>query len=86
MYWVLGDFASLRYEFTEGLDLYEVRYGFPLNAYDGTLQVRYENADSTIVTLNLWMLASAAKVRPSPSLSSTSDPVYQSGVCPGLSL
>lgn len=45
-----GDFASLRYEFTEGLDLYEVRYGFPLNAYDGTLQVRYENADSTIVT------------------------------------
>lgn len=45
-----GDFASLRYEFTEGLDLYEVRYGLPLNAYDGVLQVRYENADSTIVT------------------------------------
>jgi hemolysin activation/secretion protein len=45
-----GDFASALYEFTEGLDLYELRYGIPLNAYDGTLQVRYENADSRIIT------------------------------------
>jgi hemolysin activation/secretion protein len=45
-----GDFASARYNFTEGLDLYELRYGFPLNAYDGTLQVRYENASSRIIT------------------------------------
>ncbi|MEA5464067.1 ShlB/FhaC/HecB family hemolysin secretion/activation protein [Leptothoe sp. PORK10 BA2] len=45
-----GDFASVRYNHTEGLDLYELRYGIPLNAYDGTLQVRYEKADSQIVT------------------------------------
>lgn len=46
----LGDFASLRYDHTQGLDLYELRYGVPLNAYDGVLQVRYENANSRIIT------------------------------------
>lgn len=46
----LGDFASLRYDHTQGLDLYELRYGVPLNAYDGVLQVRYENASSRIIT------------------------------------
>ncbi|MEA5448559.1 ShlB/FhaC/HecB family hemolysin secretion/activation protein [Leptolyngbya sp. CCNP1308] len=45
-----GDFASARYGHTQGLDLYELRYGFPLNAYDGTLQVRYESANSRIIT------------------------------------
>jgi hemolysin activation/secretion protein len=45
-----GDFASARYDYTEGLDLYELRYGIPLNAYDGTLQVRYESASSRIIT------------------------------------
>lgn len=45
-----GDFASLRYGHTQGLDLYEVRYGVPLNAYDGVLQVRYESAHSRIIT------------------------------------
>ncbi|MBD2110337.1 MULTISPECIES: ShlB/FhaC/HecB family hemolysin secretion/activation protein [Cyanophyceae] len=46
----LGDAASLRYGHTQGLNLYELRYGLPLNARDGTLQVRYENASSRIVT------------------------------------
>jgi hemolysin activation/secretion protein len=45
-----GDSASVRYGLTEGLNLYELRYGVPLNARDGTLQVRYESADSRIVT------------------------------------
>ncbi|MBD2234789.1 ShlB/FhaC/HecB family hemolysin secretion/activation protein [Phormidium tenue] len=46
----LGDAASLRYGHTEGLNLYELRYGLPLNARDGTLQLRYENVSSRIVT------------------------------------
>ncbi|MBE9157955.1 ShlB/FhaC/HecB family hemolysin secretion/activation protein [Nodosilinea sp. LEGE 06152] len=46
----LGDAASLRYGRTQGLNLYELRYGLPLNARDGTLQLRYENASSRIVT------------------------------------
>ncbi|MBD1874987.1 ShlB/FhaC/HecB family hemolysin secretion/activation protein [Nodosilinea sp. FACHB-131] len=46
----LGDAASLRYGHTQGLNLYELRYGLPLNARDGTLQLRYENASSRIVT------------------------------------
>ena len=45
-----GDFASARYGHTRGLNLYELRYGLPVNAYDGTLQVRYENASSRIIT------------------------------------
>jgi hemolysin activation/secretion protein len=45
-----GDFASVRYDHTEGLNLYELRYGIPLNARDGVLQVRYENANSRVVT------------------------------------
>ena len=45
-----GDAASVRYGLTEGLNLYELRYSVPLNARDGSLQVRYENADSRIVT------------------------------------
>ena len=45
-----GDAASVRYGLTEGLNLYELRYSVPLNARDGTLQMRYENADSRIVT------------------------------------
>ncbi|MGG6238583.1 ShlB/FhaC/HecB family hemolysin secretion/activation protein [Nodosilinea sp. AN01ver1] len=46
----LGDAASLRYGRTQGLNLYELRYGLPINARDGTLQLRYENASSRIVT------------------------------------
>ncbi|MBD2256863.1 ShlB/FhaC/HecB family hemolysin secretion/activation protein [Pseudanabaena sp. FACHB-2040] len=44
-----GDRLSAGYSYSQGLDLYEFRYGVPLNALDGTLQVRYENADSRIV-------------------------------------
>ncbi len=46
----LGDFASVRYDHTEGLNLYELRYGIPLNARDGVLQFRYENANSRVIT------------------------------------
>jgi hemolysin activation/secretion protein len=45
-----GDFARARYDHTRGLNLYELTYGIPLNARDGTLQLRYENASSRIVT------------------------------------
>ncbi|MGF1567071.1 MAG: ShlB/FhaC/HecB family hemolysin secretion/activation protein [Nodosilinea sp.] len=45
-----GDSLSLGYDFTEGLDLYEARYAVPLNGLDGSLQVRYENAESRIIT------------------------------------
>jgi hemolysin activation/secretion protein len=45
----LGDQISARYGYSQGLDLYEFRYAVPLNALDGTLQVRYENAESRIV-------------------------------------
>ncbi|TVP62298.1 MAG: ShlB/FhaC/HecB family hemolysin secretion/activation protein [Leptolyngbya sp. LCM1.Bin17] len=45
-----GDSASVRYGLTEGLNLYELRYGVPLNARDGSVQVRYESANSRIVT------------------------------------
>lgn len=45
-----GDFARASYGHTEGLDRYELSYGIPLNAQDGTLQLRYENVQSRIVT------------------------------------
>ncbi|HEY9764313.1 MAG TPA: ShlB/FhaC/HecB family hemolysin secretion/activation protein [Trichocoleus sp.] len=45
----LGDQLSVGGGFTEGLKLYTVSYALPLNAYDGTLEVRYENARSRIV-------------------------------------
>ncbi|HEY9878507.1 MAG TPA: POTRA domain-containing protein, partial [Leptolyngbyaceae cyanobacterium] len=45
----LGDQLSLSGGYTEGLKLYNVSYALPLNAYDGTLEIRYENADSRIV-------------------------------------
>ena len=44
-----GDRLSTSYDLTEGLDVYEFRYAVPVNGLDGTVQVRYENADSNIV-------------------------------------
>jgi len=44
-----GDRLGASYSWTDGLDLYEVRYGIPFNGLDGTLTLRYENAESRIV-------------------------------------
>ncbi|MBE7384846.1 MAG: ShlB/FhaC/HecB family hemolysin secretion/activation protein [Leptolyngbya sp. SIO1E4] len=44
-----GDRLSVRYDLTEGLDTYEVRYAVPVNSLDGTLQVRYDSAESRII-------------------------------------
>ena len=44
-----GDRLSASYDLTEGLDVYEFRYAIPVNGRDGTVQLRYENADSNIV-------------------------------------
>jgi hemolysin activation/secretion protein len=44
-----GDRISGSYGFTEGLDSYDIGYAFPVNALDGTLQVRYSRDDSIIV-------------------------------------
>ena len=44
-----GDRLSASYDLTEGLDVYDFRYAIPVNGLDGTIQLRYENADSNIV-------------------------------------
>ena len=44
-----GDRLSLAYSLTEGLDNYQASYSVPLNGLDGSLQVRYQKADSSIV-------------------------------------
>ncbi|NEQ31818.1 MAG: ShlB/FhaC/HecB family hemolysin secretion/activation protein [Leptolyngbya sp. SIO4C5] len=45
-----GDRLSLGYALTEGLNSYDVSYTIPVNSSDGTLQLRYDNARSEIVT------------------------------------
>lgn len=45
----LGDQLSVGGGYTEGLKLYTVSYALPLNAYDGTVEMRYENTGSRIV-------------------------------------
>ena len=44
-----GDRLSLAYSLTEGLDNYQASYRIPINGLDGSLQVRYQQADSNIV-------------------------------------
>ncbi|NET67101.1 MAG: ShlB/FhaC/HecB family hemolysin secretion/activation protein [Moorea sp. SIO1G6] len=44
-----GDRFSTQYSFTEGLDLYDINYSIPVNPYNGTLTVRYNNSDSGII-------------------------------------
>jgi hemolysin activation/secretion protein len=48
-----GDRFSAEYSITEGLDLYDIRYTVPINAYDGTFSVRYYNSQ-TIITESLF--------------------------------
>jgi hemolysin activation/secretion protein len=43
-----GDQLSLEYGLTEGLDIYNISYKLPINAKNGTLNVRYGNNNSKI--------------------------------------
>lgn len=44
-----GDKLSAEYGVTEGLNLYDFNYSVPINALDGTVNVRYTNSGSRIV-------------------------------------
>ncbi|MDJ0688898.1 MAG: POTRA domain-containing protein [Xenococcaceae cyanobacterium MO_188.B32] len=44
-----GDRISAEYGFTEGLDIYNVSYTIPWNAYDSTFSFSYDNSDSGII-------------------------------------
>lgn len=45
----IGDVISASYGLTEGLDLYDIGLSLPVNASDGTLNLRYSNSDSKII-------------------------------------
>lgn len=44
-----GDRFFAQYGFTEGLDIYNLSYTIPWNAYDGTFGFSYDNSDSGII-------------------------------------
>ena len=44
-----GDRLNLQYGLTEGLDIYNAGYTFPLNNRDGTFSFSYDNSDSSII-------------------------------------
>ena len=44
-----GDKLSAEYAVTEGLNLYDFNYSVPINALDGTVNVRYSNSGSRII-------------------------------------
>ncbi|MGV2826975.1 ShlB/FhaC/HecB family hemolysin secretion/activation protein [Myxosarcina sp. GI1(2024)] len=44
-----GDRFEGQYSLTEGLNIYNLGYTFPLNSSDGTLRVSYDNSDSDII-------------------------------------
>lgn len=44
-----GDRLSAEYGITEGLNIYDLNYTIPVNARDGTLNLRYGNSDSRII-------------------------------------
>ena len=45
-----GDSIYAEYDRTEGLDFYNFSYTVPVNAYDGTISLRYWNSDSGIIS------------------------------------
>lgn len=45
----LGDRLSAEYGFTDGLDIYSIGYSLPVNARNGTFNVRYGNNNSQII-------------------------------------
>lgn len=45
----IGDRLSASYGTTAGLDLYDISYAIPVNAKDGTFQIRASNSDSRII-------------------------------------
>ncbi len=44
-----GDKFSAEYALTEGLDIYNSSYSFPINALDGTIGIRYSTSGSRII-------------------------------------
>ncbi len=44
-----GDRLSAEYGFTEGLDIYNISYTVPWNAYDGTVSFSYDHSHSSII-------------------------------------
>jgi hemolysin activation/secretion protein len=44
-----GDRLAASYGITEGLDIYNISYNLPVNAYDGTINLSFDNGDSQIV-------------------------------------
>ena len=45
----LGDRLSAEYGISDGLDIYDLNYTIPVNARNGTVGIRYSNADSRII-------------------------------------
>lgn len=45
----LGDRFSAEYGISDGLDIYDLNYTIPVNARNGTVGIRYSNADSRII-------------------------------------
>ncbi|QLE59285.1 ShlB/FhaC/HecB family hemolysin secretion/activation protein [Nostoc sp. TCL26-01] len=45
-----GDQLSLEYGSTEGLNIYNISYKLPINARNGTINLRYSNNNSKIIT------------------------------------
>jgi hemolysin activation/secretion protein len=46
----VGDRINAQYSITEGLELYDFSYSIPVNARNGTINLRYSNNDSRITT------------------------------------
>jgi hemolysin activation/secretion protein len=44
-----GDRIAASYGISEGLDIYNISYAIPVNAYDGTINIGFNNGDSRIV-------------------------------------
>lgn len=58
-----GDRLSADYGITEGLDSYDINYAIPLNARNGTLNLRYSFDDSNIIEAPFEELGIRSKTR-----------------------
>ena len=58
-----GDRLSADYGITEGLDSYDINYAIPLNARNGTLNLRYSFDDSNIIEAPFEDLGIRSKTR-----------------------
>lgn len=59
----LGDRLSAEYGISGGLDIYDLNYTIPVNASNGTIGIRYSNADSRIIEDNFADLDIESKTR-----------------------